>query len=178
MKKVLYLLLLCSFLGVAGCNSKEEAMATIVEMPCEEAGVNFALNGLWIEKSEEEANVEAETGQKVVLSVYQKETGSGIDIISEDLTKTEGGSLVRMDDYVAGLQEQLKISGEYSYSCSEVSSEKLYGNSYETFTAMVSELGAKQQYYIRRQDDTMIIMIFTVFGEEKIEDILALGKEM
>ena len=178
MRKLLYLLLLCSFLGLTGCDSKEEAMATVVEAPCKEAGVNFTLNGLWVVKSEEEANMDILAGQKVVLSAYQQETGAGIDIICEDLTRTEGGTLVRMDDYVADVQEQLKISEEFSYSCSEVSAENVYGEEYQVFTTTISELGGQQKYFIRRQDDTMIIMVITVFEEEKIEDILALGKEM
>ena len=131
MRKLLYLLLLCSFLGLTGCDSKEEAMATVVEAPCKEAGVNFTLNGLWVVKSEEEANMDILAGQKVVLSAYQQETGAGIDIICEDLTQTEGGTLVRMDDYLADIQEQLKISEEFSYSCSEVSAENVYGEEYQ-----------------------------------------------
>lgn len=178
MKKILYLLLLCSFLGLTGCNSKEEAMAVITEIPCETAGVSFSLNGLWMIQEEAEANSNAEEGQTVVLSTYKEETGSGISVIYHDLTQTEGGTLVRMDDYVTGLQEQLKNSNEYNYSCSEVTTEKLYGNTYESFSATVSELGGKQQYYIRRQDDIMIIMVISVFGEDNLEEILALGKEM
>lgn len=174
MKKIIYILLLCSFLGLIGCNSKEEAIAEITEIPCETAGVTFTLNGLWIQQDVKGANA----GQTVALSTYKEETGSGISIIYEDLTQTEGGTLVRMDDYVTSLQEQLKISKDYTYSCGEISTEKLYGNSYETFLATVSELDSRQQYYIRRQDDTMIIMVITLFGEDKLEDILALGKEM
>ena len=33
MRKLLYLLLLCSFLGLTGCDSKEEAMATVEPGP-------------------------------------------------------------------------------------------------------------------------------------------------
>ena len=178
MKKIFYLILLCSFLGLAGCTSKEEAMAVITEIPCETAGVSFSLNGLWVIQEKTEANANVSAGQTIALSTYKEETGSGISVIYDDLTQTEGGTLVRMDDYVNGLQERLKISSEYDYFCGEVSTEKLYGNTYETFSTTVSELGGKQQYYIRRQDDTMIIMVITVFGEDKIEDILALGKEM
>ena len=110
--------------------------------------------------------------------MFKKNTGSGIDIICEDLTQTESGILVRMDDYIAYLQEQLKIAGEYSYSCGEVSTEKIYGNSYETFTAVIPEWNGTQNYYIRRQEDTMIVMMITVFGEDTLEDILALGKAL
>ena len=129
MKKILTILLLCFCLGLMGCKSKEEAMAEIKEVSCEEAGICFTLNGLWVESSEEETTIETKEGQTVALSVFQKSTGSGIDIICEDLTQTEGGILVRMDDYVTGLQEQLKIAGDYSYSCGEASAEKIYGNS-------------------------------------------------
>lgn len=176
MKKVIYILLLCFCLGITGCNSKEEAMAVITEVPCETAGITFSLNGLWIIQEEEEANTNVKSGQTVALSTYKEETGSGIQVIYEDLTKTEGGTLVRLDDYVTGVQEQLKISEEYSYSCSEVSTEKFCGNSYEVFTVTIPELSGKQQYYIRRQDDTMIILIFTVFGEENMESVLELAK--
>ena len=178
MRKLLYLLLLCSLLGLAGCNSKEEAMATVVEAPCKEAGIKFTLNGLWVVKSGEEANADVAEGQKILLSASHQETGAGIDIISEDLTKTEGGTLIRMDDYLADIQEQLKISGEYNYSCSDISKEKIYDKEYRVFTTAIEELSGKQKYFIRRQDDTMIIMVISVFEEEKIEDILALGKEM
>ena len=173
MRKMIYILLLCFCLGIMGCNSKEEAVAVITEIPCETAGVSFSLNGLWVIQEEAEANLNVGVGQTAALNAYMEETGSGISVIYEDLTKTEGGTLVRMDDYVSGIQEQLKISSDYGYSCSEVSTEKLCGNSYETFTAKVSELGGKQQYYIRRQDDTMIIMVITVFGEDKLEDIMS-----
>ena len=178
MKKILTIFLLYLCLGLTACKSKEEAMAEIKEVSCEEAGIGFTLNGLWAEASEEEITIETKEGQTVALSVFQKSTGSGIDIICEDLTQTDGGILVRMDDYVAALQEQLKIAGDYSYSCGEVTTEKVYGNNYESFTAVIPELNGTQKYYIRRQEDTMIVMIVTVFGEEKIEDIMSLGKEM
>ena len=174
MKKILTILLLCFCMGLTGCKSEEEAMAEIKEVSCEEAGISFTLNGLWEEASEEETIIEIKEGQTVALSVFQKSTDSGIDIICEDLTQTDGGILIRMDDYVAGLQEQLKIAGDYSYSCGEVTTEKVCGNNYETFTAVIPELNGTQKYYIRRQEDTMIVMIITVFGEEKIEDIMLL----
>ena len=178
MKKKLYVifLLLCSFLGLTACNSKEEAMAVITEIPCETAGVSFSLNGLWVIQEEEE--IKANAGQMVALSTYKEETDSGIQIIYEDLTKTDGGTLVRMDDYIAALQEQLKISEEHKYSCGDVSTEKIYGNNYQTFEAFSAESGGRQQYYIRRQEDIMIVIVISLFGEEKLEDILALGKEM
>lgn len=178
MRKLIYILLVCTLLGLAGCNSKEEAIAETREVLCEEAGVQFTLNGLWIDQSQETSDKEAQAERKVILDVYREETGSGIQIICEDLTKTEGGTLVRLDDYVADFQEQLKISDKYQYACGDISTEMLYGNSYETFSAVAEELNGKQQYYIRRQDDTMIIMVITVFEEDKKEDILALGKEM
>lgn len=173
MKKVLVVLLLCFCLGLVGCSSKkEEAKAVITEISCEEAGVSFSLNGLWIIQEE----TETETGQIVALSAYQEETGSGIQVLYEDLTKTEGGTLVRLEDYVTSIQEQLKISEEYSYSCSEITTEEFCGNSYKAFNATISELNARQQYYIRRQKDTMIIMVFTVFGEETLENVMSLAK--
>ena len=45
MKKVIYLLLICIVFCFTGCNSKEEAMAIITEVPCEVAGIRFSLNG-------------------------------------------------------------------------------------------------------------------------------------
>lgn len=179
MKKLLYmiLMLLCSFFSLTGCTSKkEEAMAVITRIPCEMAGVSFSLNGLWV--IQEEADIKEDEGQTIALSTYQEETDSGIQVIYEDLTKTEGGTLVRMEDYIAGLQEQLKNSNEYKYSCGEVSTEELYGKSYETFEAFSQELGGTQKYYIRRQEDIMIVIVISLFGGEKLEDILALGKEM
>ena len=178
MKKFIYMLLLCMSLGLIGCNSKEEAMAIITEIPCDVAGIKFSLNGLWMIQEEAVANDNVEEGQKVALSAYKDETGSAISVIYDDLTKTEGATLIRMEDYVADIQEQLKISSEYNYACSEVVEESLYGKQYQTFTATVSNLGGQQKYYIRRQDDTMIIVLLSVFGEDKLEEILALGKEM
>ena len=178
MKKTIYMLILICLLGLAGCNSKEEAMAIITEVPCEEAGVRFSVNGLWVIQEEAEANANIRAGQEVALSTYKEETGSAISVIYDDLTKTEGGTLVRMEDYVADIQEQLKISGEYSYACSEVTEETLYGQEYQTFTAEVSNLGGEQKYCIRRADDKMIVLIFSIFGEDTLEEILALGKEM
>ena len=180
MKKIRYIisLLVCCILGLTACNSKEEAMAVITEIPCETAGITFSLNGLWVIQEEAETKEMGKEGQVVALSTYKEETGSGIQIIYDDLTKTEGGTLVRMDDYIAGLQEQLKISKEYKYSCGEVSKEEVYGNYYQTFEAYSAEVGGSQKYYIRRQDNTMIVIVISIFGEEKIADILALGKEM
>ena len=159
-----------------GCNSKEEAMAVITEVPCEMAGITFSLNGLWTIKEEADANANTNSGQTVELSAYKEETGSGIQVINEDLTEIEGGTLVRLDDYVTDVQKQLKISDEYSYSCSEIATEKFCGNNYEVFTATIPELSCKQQYYIRRQDDSMITLIFTVFDGDTIESILELVK--
>lgn len=178
MKKLIYILLFCMFFSLAGCNSKEEAMAVITEIPCEEAGVKFLLNGLWMIQEEALANVNVEEGQNVVLSAYKEETGSAISVIYDDLTKSEGGTLVRMEDYLADIQEQLKISGEYEYACSEVQEENLYGQQYQSFSAKVSNLGGQQKYYIRRQDDTMVILLFSVFGDDALDEILGLGKEM
>ena len=178
MKKWIYILLLCIMFGLTGCNSKEEAMAVITEVPCELAEIKFSVNGLWVIQEEDVANINVDEGQTVAFSTYKEETGSTISVIYEDLTKTEGATLVRMEDYVADIQEQLKISSEYNYACSEVLEETLYGKQYQAFTADVSNLGGVQKYFIRRQDDTMIIVIFSVFGEDKLEEILALGKEM
>ena len=178
MKKIIYVLLLCMFFCLTGCNSKEEAMAIITEVPCEEIGIRFSLNGLWVIQDEAEANTNSAEGQTVELSAYKEETGSAINVIYDDLTKTEGGTLVRMEDYMADVQEQLKISSEYSYACSEVGEETLYNQQYQTFTATVSNLGGMQKYYIRRMEDNMMVLIFSVFGEDKLEEILALGKEM
>ena len=178
MKKLIYMLLLCMLFSLIGCNSKEEAMAVITEIPCDEAGIKFSLNGLWMIQEETVANGNVQEGQTVALSVYKEETGSAISVIYDDLTKSEGGTLVRMEDYLADIQEQLKISGEYDYACSEVSEENLYGQQYQSFSAKVSNLGGQQKYYIRRQDDTMIIVLFSVFGEDTLEEILSLGKEM
>ena len=178
MKKWIYTLLLCIMFGLTGCNAKEEAMAVITEVPCELAEIKFSVNGLWVIQEEDVANVNVDEGQTVEFSTYKEETGSAINVIYDDLTKTEGATLVRMEDYVADIQEQLKISGEYNYACSEVLEETLYGKQYQAFTANVSNLGGVQKYFIRRQDDTMIVVIFSVFGEDKLEEILALGKEM
>ena len=164
--------------SLTGCQSKEEAMAVITEIPCDTAGIQFSLNGLWMIQEDAVANASVEEGQIVDVSAYKEETGSAITVIYEDLTKTEGGTLVRMEDYIADIQKQLKTSSEYNYACSEVLEESLYGKEYQTFTANVSNLGGVQKYFIRRQDDTMIIVLFSVFGEDKLEEILALGKEM
>ena len=178
MKKLIYILLLCMVFALTGCKSKEEAMAVITEIPCNTAGIQFSLNGLWMIQEEAVANANVEEGQTIDLSAYKEETGSAVTVIYEDLTKTEGGTLVRMEDYITDIQNQLKISSEYNYACGEILEESLYGKEYQTFTANVSNLGGVQKYYIRRQDDTMIVVLFSVFGEDKLEEILALGKEM
>lgn len=175
MRKISYiiLVLICTFFSLTGCISKkEEAMAVITEIPCEQAGVRFSLNGLWVIQEETETTVNER--QTVAFSAYKEESGSGIQVICEDLSQTEGGTLVRMNDYVIGLKEQLESSNDYQYSSSEITTENLCGNNYETFTVSDSELGGKQQYYIRRQEDTIIIMVITIFGEDNQEDILSI----
>ena len=178
MKKGIILLILCVFLGITGCNSKEEAMAVITQVPCQEADVVFSLNGLWNIQEDGQENSNVTDGQKVGLSAYNEETGSVISVIYYDLKNTEGGTLTRMEDYIEAVQKNLKTAEDYSYACSEITSEELYGNSYETFTATVSDMDARQQLYFRRKEDTVIVITFTVFGEEKLDEILALGKEM
>ena len=178
MRKLIYTVLFYLSLALTGCNSKEEALAIITEVPCELAEIKFSVNGLWVIQEEDVANINVEEGHTVAFCTYKEETGSAISVIYEDLTKTEGATLARMEDYVADIQEQLKISSEYNYACSEVLEETLYGKQYQAFTDDVSNLGAVQKYFIRRQDDTMILVIFSVFGEDKFDEILALGKEM
>ena len=72
------------------------------------------------------------------------------------------------------LKKQLEDSKDYNYSCSEVTTKKLCKTVYETFSATESSLGAKQHYFIRRQENTMIVMVITLFGEDKLEELLSL----
>lgn len=176
MKKIMCAFLLGAFFAMTGCNFKEEAISEVREAICEEAEISFTLNGLWSQSEEEENRLQK--GQMLVFTAWEEETGSAIDIICEDLTETAGGTLVRMDDYVSGIREQLENSSEHQYSCSDTSVEKIYGKEYVTFQAEIPGMEGKQKFFIRRQENTMVMMVISAFGEEKIEDILALGKEM
>lgn len=177
MKKLLGVWCMCALFFMAGCTRKEEAAAVVREAACKEAEIIFTLNDLWTEHEEKQAG----EGQMLVFSASEEKTGAGIDIWCEDLSKTQGGTLVRLEDYVSGILEKLKQAeenGDYCYLCSDAQTEEVYGKEYISFQVQVPEMDASQKFYIRRQEDMMTVMIISAFGEEKIEDILSLGKEM
>lgn len=178
MKKIVVASMMCLLLGITGCNTKvkEEAMAQTTEIVSELGEISFTLNGYWgIKTSEELEKIKVSNSQFCDLEFYHTQTGSGVSIIYDDLTKTQGGTLVRMEDYVAAIRDSLENSKEYTYHCSEISSDTLHEKEYMTFSAKVSEQEGMQYYYIRRIDNQMMIMIFNLYGEDQLEDIINLS---
>ena len=179
-----YKIILCFFLLllITGCGDKksEEALAVSQTITIPKAEMEFTLNGLWyVHKDDtEEKELEVDLNKfKVELEAYREEDGSSFLILTEDLSKTEGGELLRTKDYMESLMEGLKISKKYSYSCSEIDETVLYGKQFLTFRAEIKELGARQYYYVRRMEDEMILLIGTVYGESNIYDILDNGRK-
>ena len=174
----LLFLLLCV---TGGCKGQEaqEAAAQITELVSSPGNLQFTFPEGWTVKSN------SEEGQKEGASAVHYEfvaedslTGSGIAVIYEDLHRIQGGNLIRMEDYLTAFQENLKLSGDYRYSCGEVSLTELYGETYYTFSARVEEPQLTQQFYLRRIEDTVMMMTFTVVGEDSLENLLEYGRSL
>lgn len=172
-------LLLCMAMGICvfcGCQKKEmeEAVAVAQEIICEDAGIVFQLNGLW-EIDYDENQQDTKT---VELWAKQQETGANLLIFHEELEKIKTGDLLRLEDYIESLKENLKIAEDYNYSLQETSQTILYGKSYYTFLATSPKMGARQQYYIRKNEDKITTIVVTVYEDDSIREILALGKKI
>lgn len=179
MKRIFITLLIISMLGLTACNTKtkKETLAQTTEAVSKLGEISFTLNGYWnLQQGEEIEESSVSDSQTYDLMATHTETGTNISIIYDDLTQSSGGTLVRIDDYVTAVQESLKISSDYSYKCSDISFVNLHGKEYQTFSSEVAEMGAKQHFYIRRIDDTMMVMMITLYGEDTLEDILELSK--
>lgn len=179
MKKLVVVLMMCFVLGLTGCNTKakEEALAQTTEVVSEVGEISFTLNGYWgIKTSEEKEKKNISDSRICDLEFYHTQTGSNVSIIYDDLTKIKGGTLVRMEDYVNAVRDSLITSEEYTYDCSEISSTILHKKEYINFSSNVAETGAVQHYYIRRIEDQMMIMIFNLYGEDSLEDMLNLSE--
>lgn len=180
MRKTIYILLLCCMLGLAACSQADiqQTRETVTEVNSEPGGVAFTLTEEWIVQRAEElaASMNLKEGQTCDLLAQNTKTGTYINIIYEDLTKTEGGTLIHLEDYVKNIQENLQISSEYTYTCTEPAIQNLHGTEYHTFEAKVSmpQQQGTQYFYIRRIDDTVMIMAIGVFGEDSIESLLNL----
>ena len=179
MKRILITLLVVCTLGLPACNTKakEEALAQTTEVASELGEISFTLNGYWnLQQEEGVEKTNLSDSQTYDFMATHSETGTNISIIYDDLTKTDGGTLVKIDDYVTAVQESLKTSSKYTYKCSDITSEKLHGKEYMTFSCDVAELDARQHFYIRRIEDTIVIMMITLYGEDTISGILELAK--
>lgn len=179
MKKLLIMFVLCCMLGSTACNTKakEEALAQTTEVISEPGEISFTLNGYWSFMPEEEiASMDVSESQSVDLSATHIETGTNISIIYDDLTKKEGGTLVRIEDYVEAIEAGMKNSSDYTYQCSEISSTNLGGKEYLTFAAETTEVQGVQHFFIRRIEDSMMVMMITLQVEDRLEDILKMMK--
>ena len=182
MGKLYKLLLFLSLLCLVGCGNKkrEEAMATVQNVVCEKAGIEFTFNGLWSINEDNISDIDINVTDGKFdreLYAYREEDGSSLLIMTEDFKKTNEGSLLRIEDYASSIVEGLKISGKYAYSCSDITETVLYGKKYLTFRAEIEEMNARQYYYLRRVEDEVILLIGTVYGESNIYDILDNGRK-
>lgn len=172
LKRISYLLLSLSLL--TGCKEakREEALAIINEIQCEKTGIGFTLNGLW----EIEEENKKENGRTIELSAKNKETGAHILVFYEDTSEKEGGNIIRTEDYIDNIVENLKISQEYGFSVKEQQEITLFDKSFISFKAGSEAMDAKQQYFINNNNEIITVMVITCYGEEEIADILRLGK--
>ena len=171
-KRIGYLLLSLSIL--TGCKEvkREEALAAINEIQCVETGIEFSLNGLW----EIEDQNKTENGRTIELSAKNKETDAHILVLYEDISVKEGGNIIRTQDYLNNIIENLKVSEEYGFSIKEQQEITLFDKSFISFKARSEVMDAKQQYFINNNSEIITVMVITCYGEDEIADILLLGR--
>ena len=159
---------------LAGCKEakREEALAAINEIQCEETGIGFTLNGLW----EIEEQNKTEIGRTIELSAKNKETDAHILVFYEEISEKESGNIIRTEDYIDNIVENLKISEEYEFAVKDQQEITLFNKSFISFKARSEVMDANQQYFINNNNEIITVMIITCYGEEEIGDILMLGK--
>lgn len=175
MKKLLITFVFFCMLGLTACNTKakEEALAHTTEVVSNPGEISFTLNGYWELLSEEEKKAtDVSNSQRMDFVATHIETGTNISIIYDDLTKNEGGTLVRIEDYVKAVKEEMTSSSDYTYQCSKISSANLGGKEYLTFSSETIEVEGVQHFFIRRIEDTMMVMMITLQEGDVLEDIL------
>ena len=181
MKKIGIILALCCMFCLSACNTKaqEEALAQTTEVTSEPGEISFTFNGYWsLQQGDEIDRSKESEGQSYDFIAKHTETGTNIAIIYDDLTKTEGGTLVRMEDYVEAIRNGMLNSGDYTYQCSEITTKRLHGEEYQVFLAGTDEIEGVQHFYIRRIDDTMMIMVITLQGEDTLENVFNMSKSI
>lgn len=174
MRKRITVVLLCCLFGLTACQSKEkeEALAQTTEVVSKIGEVRFTLNGYWSVKPEEELiQLSHQSGQIYDLYAHHTQTGSSIQIVYEDLNQWEGGTLVRIKDYVSMVRDCLPNELSFPCECGEVTTTTFEGKEYWTFPVTVEKLSQVQHFYIRRIDDTIMIMIITLQGDDTLESV-------
>lgn len=175
MRQKILLIVILSLLFLQGCQTKkqEEAMNRITEYECEVSGLVFHLNGLW-ERDQEILN---EADRRIELSARHLETGTEILVFYNELEEKKGGELLRFDDYIEEITQNLENSEEYDYTVSEVSDTVLYGKGYKTFFAVTEDPSAKHHFYFYYHQNKIMTMVITVYDGESIHNILSLAKQ-
>ena len=157
-------------LFLAGCQMGKEAEEeiTVIEATSQPGNLSVTLEGRWslLEPGKLPEN------QSCDLLAEDALTDAGISIVYEDLTLTEGGSLIRMEEYLALMQEKLTAEDAYTYTCEEVTTREIAGETYYTFTALEETLGARLHYFVRRIGDTVMIMTITLYDGSGLENLL------
>ena len=161
-------LLLCM---LGGCKEKEaeEVAVQATEISSEPGRLLFTFPEGWTVSTYEEGSSAEVRYDFVAEDVV---TGSGISLLYDDLNRIQGGNLIRMEDYLAAFQENLKLSGNHKYSCSEVTETELLGEVYYTFSAAVAKPQLTHQFYLRRIEDKVMVMTVTLAGEDSLENLL------
>ncbi len=155
------------FLTACGGPQAKETMQETKEITSVPGALAFSFPEEWLLK-EEDNNLLAENPL----------TGSSISITYEDLAKRQGGTLIRIQDYLEAIQENLQTAGDYSYSLGLVETKEVYGEQYHSFRAEVPALDGRQYFYVRRIEDTMMVMTVTLFGEDTLETVLQYGRAL
>ena len=181
MKKLMTYLLIFTALLLWGCGNREvqETEAVVTEIISEPGKIRFIFDSDWTVSREgvQEDTLSRKLEEDELIAVNAI-NGSSISLVYEDLTEIQGGTLVRMEDYVEAYWEKLKTDSSYSYNCTEPEMAQLYGEEYYTFAAEVSELEANQQFYLRRIGDRVMILTFTAYGEERAENLMEYGSSL
>lgn len=182
MRKKITALMMLVLLLLCGCKGQQtsEASVQVRELTSQPGGVHFTFPEEWtVYQSGQEGDEAGSTfTEEYALVAEHRVTGSGIAIIYEDLNRIQGGNLVRMEDYLTVFQENLKLSRDYHYRCSEVGLTELYGEEYYTFSAEVTQPDLKQQFYIRRMEDRIMVMTVTVSAEDSLQQLLNYGRSL
>ena len=143
----------------------------------EYAGVTFRLPEGWTKASalELESMTEySEDGSILnVTELYaQEESGASVLLMVDDLTRYDALQALPAAEYAREVALQLEADEELDLTVTTGETMKLCGAEYACVKAVLEKPAFCQQYLIRRQGDTMVVLILTAPGKEGTEKLM------